>query len=243
MGYKGVLSSLFLSGFFGVLISELKDNIQLYKECQAPIQDFLLSAYTLFLGLSIISLIVEIFEYHITEKVKKSAALVFFVVLSPYCVYFTAQGLFRHIQNQTETPDCASANIESWKIWSVIGVLGIYSIVYITIAGVIYISLCKRLLAGLGRSQGDSCDNHDGFTIEEIEKLPKKIYDQSISDSLGAENTMCSICYEDYQFEENVTPFTKCEHLYHSHCIGKWLEKSSLCPMCRTNARTYQVKV
>ena len=76
-----------------------------------------------------------------------------------------------------------------------------------------------------------------GLMEEEIQRIPNKLYTKSIKTLLGIEQTACSICVEDYQYHEDVTPFPECEHLYHTYCIRQWLEKSSVCPLCRFDAK------
>lgn len=38
-----------------------------------------------------------------------------------------------------------------------------------------------------------------------------------------AKNLQCSVCMEDFKFEESVRKLT-CGHLYHNDCIVPWLE-------------------
>mgnify|MGYP006100962121 FL=1 len=57
------------------------------------------------------------------------------------------------------------------------------------------------------------------ITIENFEKLEK-----------CNEITNCSICFEN--MKDNIK--LKCEHIYCSECIKKWLtERSNTCPTCR----------
>ena len=36
----------------------------------------------------------------------------------------------------------------------------------------------------------------------------------------------------------NVTSGTQCNHLFHKHCIIKWMEKKDFCPFCRKDMMT-----
>lgn len=36
----------------------------------------------------------------------------------------------------------------------------------------------------------------------------------------------------------NVTNGTQCDHLFHKHCIIKWMEKKDFCPFCRNDMMT-----
>lgn len=44
----------------------------------------------------------------------------------------------------------------------------------------------------------------------------------------------CSVCWEDFQFRENVRQLPCC-HIYHDPCIRPWLELHGTCPICRQN--------
>lgn len=46
--------------------------------------------------------------------------------------------------------------------------------------------------------------------------------------------TQCSVCWEDFQFGENVRQLP-CTHIYHDPCIRPWLELHGTCPICRQN--------
>jgi len=44
----------------------------------------------------------------------------------------------------------------------------------------------------------------------------------------------CAVCLEEFKNGANVTKL-KCEHLFCSECIEKWLSNSTTCPCCRQN--------
>lgn len=52
----------------------------------------------------------------------------------------------------------------------------------------------------------------------------------------GDTHTQCSICLEDFQEGEVITPLA-CDknHAFHPSCIDKWLNTHSTCPVCRTS--------
>lgn len=58
-------------------------------------------------------------------------------------------------------------------------------------------------------------------SIDKLEKVKMKLDDQ------------CSICLE--EFENRLEEVTRmpCSHVYHAHCIVKWLEYNRLCLLCR----------
>ena len=43
----------------------------------------------------------------------------------------------------------------------------------------------------------------------------------------------CPICLEEYQIDDFITTL-QCDHFFHSDCIEKWMEKSQMCPYCRS---------
>lgn len=44
------------------------------------------------------------------------------------------------------------------------------------------------------------------------------------------ESILCPICHE----EDTLVNYTlPCKHIYHSHCIKKWLQNHNTCPLCR----------
>ena len=67
-----------------------------------------------------------------------------------------------------------------------------------------------------------------------IRHLPKykKI---KADDNLLNNQTICSICYEDYKLNEFKRELHMCKHIFHKKCIDKWFLKNSKleCPICR----------
>merc|ERR1712183_931798 len=43
----------------------------------------------------------------------------------------------------------------------------------------------------------------------------------------------CVICLENYKLGDEVVEVV-CKHHYHFQCVDKWLERSNLCPVCKT---------
>ncbi|CXH81214.1 RING zinc finger protein, putative [Plasmodium berghei] len=81
-------------------------------------------------------------------------------------------------------------------------------------------------------------DDQIKFPNEEI--LPNNNESINKFDKQKNENEdMCSICMMDYMGNDNVMimPCDK-RHFFHSNCLSKWLNKSQVCPICRTNIVT-----
>ncbi|CAL0333764.1 unnamed protein product [Lupinus luteus] len=68
----------------------------------------------------------------------------------------------------------------------------------------------------------DSIQNLERFTIE------------GRSDSSNASSvSICSICLDDLSIGSEATRMP-CSHVYHNHCIVKWLKTCNTCPLCRS---------
>ncbi len=48
--------------------------------------------------------------------------------------------------------------------------------------------------------------------------------------------TSCSICLEDFGKGQRVRELPKCGHVYHAHCVDRWLRMHNACPLCRVPA-------
>lgn len=42
----------------------------------------------------------------------------------------------------------------------------------------------------------------------------------------------CSICIETFDLGENLVR-TPCNHVFHEHCLSRWLDSRDTCPVCR----------
>ncbi|CAI9770461.1 unnamed protein product [Fraxinus pennsylvanica] len=53
-------------------------------------------------------------------------------------------------------------------------------------------------------------------------------------DDRGIEE-ICSICLMEFENEDLVNKLPNCKHIFHIHCIEKWLDRNQFtCPMCRS---------
>jgi len=48
---------------------------------------------------------------------------------------------------------------------------------------------------------------------------------------------VCSICYNDYTYFDDIRKLKNCTHIYHEKCIKTWIidYNKLTCPMCKTN--------
>lgn len=54
----------------------------------------------------------------------------------------------------------------------------------------------------------------------------------------------CSICFEKIAEDERQVTVTKCGHLFHSECVGAWVNQSinATCPQCRHAIRAIELR-
>lgn len=78
---------------------------------------------------------------------------------------------------------------------------------------------------------GEIYNDNTGLLPADIERLEKTYYQPENH----GEN--CVICLVEFNAEDKVVTLPRCEHTFHSECVGVWLQKKPLCPMCRGNIR------
>ncbi|KAF8030360.1 hypothetical protein BT93_E2715 [Corymbia citriodora subsp. variegata] len=54
-----------------------------------------------------------------------------------------------------------------------------------------------------------------------------------LMDSSGNRNS-CSICLQDFECQDVARRLPNCCHLFHLHCLDKWVFKQRSCPLCRS---------
>ncbi|CAK64232.1 unnamed protein product (macronuclear) [Paramecium tetraurelia] len=74
---------------------------------------------------------------------------------------------------------------------------------------------------------------------DQINQLPiRQISMEFINQHQNDDNHIkCMICLEDYE-ENQIVRTMPCWHYFHQECIDKWLHKSTLCPICKTEVDT-----
>ncbi|MCL7026626.1 hypothetical protein MKW94_002655 [Papaver nudicaule] len=61
--------------------------------------------------------------------------------------------------------------------------------------------------------------------------------------SEGGESRKCPICLDvikDEKDEKGTATLPNCSHLFHFHCIIRWLPKKQSCPLCRGRVSPYK---
>ena len=70
-----------------------------------------------------------------------------------------------------------------------------------------------------------------------IDKLPLETVGQSHPNTVVpvVRGDKCPICLGPYETGDSVRHL-HCNHAFHAECVDMWLEKKSICPLCKTDA-------
>lgn len=74
-----------------------------------------------------------------------------------------------------------------------------------------------------------------GLDASVIETFPTLVYSEVKTQKIGKGALECAICLNEFEDDETLRLLPKCDHVFHPHCIGAWLEGHVTCPVCRTN--------
>lgn len=97
----------------------------------------------------------------------------------------------------------------------------VYGIVICCLPCLIYVLLSQRARPELSGSA--------------IPQVLRSLTRRKFDPSTFTKDEACSICYIDYQEEDDITPLS-CDpkHYYHTACIEEWIKKGhNTCPLCR----------
>ena len=53
---------------------------------------------------------------------------------------------------------------------------------------------------------------------------------------------MCYICHLKFKKKDKFIRQLPCDHIFHSKCIMPWFNRSSTCPVCRMDIKSYYIK-
>jgi hypothetical protein len=74
--------------------------------------------------------------------------------------------------------------------------------------------------------------NSDSNPEQELNiNVPIQKY-STLSDNVKKNYTECSICYEKYDENSNIS-ILSCKHCFHTDCIKNWGKRKNNCPICR----------
>lgn len=84
----------------------------------------------------------------------------------------------------------------------------------------------RRAVAQHGASTGASTGGGgQRLSDDEIRALPKVRFEDE-------EKQHCAICLDAYQEGELLTTL-RCDHFFHIECVARWLQRNTICPLCR----------
>ncbi|XP_044409656.1 RING-H2 finger protein ATL14-like [Triticum aestivum] len=97
----------------------------------------------------------------------------------------------------------------------------------ITLMLVVHILVVLWVLRrGITARVAEHVDEDAGLTAEELGELPCHDFKEG-----GAGE--CAVCLEAFMAGDRCMVLPRCEHGFHAECVGSWLRKSRLCPICR----------
>ncbi|XP_044954593.1 RING-H2 finger protein ATL60-like [Hordeum vulgare subsp. vulgare] len=97
----------------------------------------------------------------------------------------------------------------------------------ITLMLVVHILVVLWVLRrGITARVAEHAEEDAGLTAEELGELPC----HDFKDGGAGE---CAVCLEAFMAGDRCMVLPRCEHGFHAECVGSWLRKSRLCPICR----------
>ncbi|XP_010546670.1 PREDICTED: E3 ubiquitin-protein ligase ATL31 [Tarenaya hassleriana] len=74
-----------------------------------------------------------------------------------------------------------------------------------------------------------------GIDASVIETFPTFVYSEVKTLKIGKGALECAICLNEFEADETLRLLPRCDHVFHPHCIGAWLQGHVTCPVCRTD--------
>ncbi|XAR51850.1 hypothetical protein NMG60_11006612 [Bertholletia excelsa] len=72
---------------------------------------------------------------------------------------------------------------------------------------------------------------------DDIEKLPS--FDFKAREK-GSSPVDCAVCLENFKAGDKCRLLPLCRHSFHAECVDLWLQKTPVCPICRTGADSWR---
>jgi hypothetical protein len=85
----------------------------------------------------------------------------------------------------------------------------------------------------LNLAETETANSQSPEPVEEGSPLRAKVFGKHTLPIRIAEEKTCSICWEEFIHEQNVSFVDECFHIYHSSCINKWVTHGNQCPLCK----------
>jgi len=240
----------------GYLIFDNITNWDAYNKCRAPIQLFLTMDFSALLATTLLVKLINAPD--LPRWAYKGLTAFLSWILTPFIVYVFIQGMIWQIENMAESPDCVPLERLPLMTWAWLLITALFAILlsfltFLRLRNWIRIRMFRRRMARfqeliasgnyealnqllLGQSD---MNNRVGLMPHDFARLETQEYSQSLTQMFKFSHLeSCPICFEDYKNGDRITVLPKCNHTFHPQCIGGWLTKSPLCPMCRANVRT-----
>ncbi|XP_056164702.1 NEP1-interacting protein 1-like [Syzygium oleosum] len=96
------------------------------------------------------------------------------------------------------------------------------------------LSRLEQTLAHADNMISEITVDHAKVSKNLCDRIPRiKITEDRLLDSSRNRNS-CSICLQDFECKDEARRLPNCRHLFHLHCIDKWICKQRSCPLCRS---------
>ncbi|XP_030510087.1 E3 ubiquitin-protein ligase ATL9-like [Cannabis sativa] len=87
-----------------------------------------------------------------------------------------------------------------------------------------------------GRVGGGGGGGGRGLDAAILETFPTFVYSEASRLEIGkGDQQKCAVCFLEFEDNERLRLIPNCYHIFHAHCIDKWLKSKSTCPVCRAN--------
>jgi len=83
------------------------------------------------------------------------------------------------------------------------------------------------------QSLHDLSDQIEDYVMREPEYQPQYVIIRYKNMPNKKEHTSCPICFDEYE-DNSMVLSTQCLHFFHEHCLKKWSDKNTTCPICRS---------
>ncbi|KAL9227440.1 hypothetical protein vseg_003128 [Gypsophila vaccaria] len=106
-------------------------------------------------------------------------------------------------------------------------------LLFVGIGILVVIHVC---IVGRAFSRGFGGDGYKGKGMSplDLKKLPCLEYKGT---ERGTCPMDCVVCLDSFNVGDKCRVLPSCDHWFHVHCVDTWLNKSPLCPLCRTTVK------
>ncbi|XP_050217916.1 uncharacterized protein LOC126668783 [Mercurialis annua] len=87
----------------------------------------------------------------------------------------------------------------------------------------------------IGAAERGNVEERREGTLTLIQLFKKVVYSKKKVSTSEEDDDVCPICLEKFE-DENECVVLPCSHMFHELCLQNWLNKNTLCPICRADA-------